>query len=346
MSYRQRPSCARRYLGCFATFVLLGAFVAGYVSDLVLDSWLASPLNPANTNPVALDEETEALLASMEDSADGRSFETNPLLIGRNRTTVLLMGLDRRTGDTFATRTDTMILLSLDPEDRSATIVSIPRDLYVDIPNFGQGRINTAFVLGARDGGEAGGAALAIRTIEQNLGIQVDHYALLDFDAVVKLIDRIGGLTIDVPKIINDPQYPDENFGYDPLYIDAGEQTMDGELALKYMRTRHGDSDFNRSERQQQVMLAFRDKLLAQGISDWLRNTPAILQDLRGGLLTDLSTNDILLFADAASQISGLDIEREVLDYEYVSSYTTPGGGSVLVLRDDTVNRLVGELFD
>jgi LCP family protein required for cell wall assembly len=91
------------------------------------------------------------------------------------------------------------------------------------------------------------GGQLAVDTIQYNLGVRVDYYVLVEFDAFITLVDEIGGIDINVPYEIYDPEYPDMNYGYDPLYIPAGFQHMDGELALKYARTRHGDNDFERA---------------------------------------------------------------------------------------------------
>ncbi|MEZ4518348.1 MAG: LCP family protein [Chloroflexota bacterium] len=179
---------------------------------------------------------------------------------GSDRVNILLMGIDRRPGEAFVSRTDTMMVISIDPETDSAAILSVPRDLYVDIPGYGQDRVNTAFVYGAMNSNDIehnylDGAALAMQTISYNLDIPIDHFVLVDFGAFTRSIDLLGGIDITVPYTIDDPYYPDMNYGYDPLYITAGLQHFDGENALKYARTRHADTDFNRAQRQQQVVL-------------------------------------------------------------------------------------------
>ncbi len=270
-----------------------------------------------------------------------------PTLESDERQTILLMGLDRRPNESTATRTDTMILFSLDPKTNSASMMSIPRDLYVDIPNYGRERINVAFPAGhIRNGGDAAGAELAMQTIERNLGVKVDHYLLVDFSTVINIIDEFGGVTVDVPEYIYDPLYPDMSYGYDPLEVFAGEQTMDGEFALKYMRTRHGDSDFERSRRQQQVIFAFRQAILEAGVTGLARRAPAVYQDVKNGIFTDLTLNELLSLANAGLGISADDIKTGVLDYNYVYSYTTPSGASVLILRAEAAIGLIQELFD
>lgn len=343
--------------------VLVSAMIVSVLlfltAEAVTDYLLTMPLNPAASNtagsqgddplapiiaelppPVRVDiiDETEAALIPTAPAV--------PLLNDNGRFTVLIMGLDRRTGETYISRTDTMMVMSLDPQSQRAVVLSIPRDLYVDIPGYRRERINTAFVLGALANGELGGAQLAMETVRRNLGVKVDHYLLVDFDAVTNIIDKVGGVVVDVPFVINDPLYPDMNYGYDPLYINAGVQRMNGELALKYMRTRHGDSDFGRARRQQQLLFAFRDQVLANGLSGMLQRGPAILAEVRGGIFTDLSANELLAVAETAASIAGDNVETAVLDYDYVYSYTTPSGASVLILRTEPVAALIQRLFE
>ncbi len=274
--------------------------------------------------------------------------EPIPTLENDARMTILVMGLDRRTGENFISRTDSMMLLSLDPANQTASMMSVPRDLYVDIPGYSRQRINTAFFLGALYGGdgETSGAELAMQTIERNIGVPVDHYVLIDFDTVMSVIDTFGGVTIDVENTIVDNQYPDMNYGYDPLYIPAGENVMDGELALKYMRTRHGSTDFDRSQRQQQLILAFRDQVLASGITGISRRIPAVYQTVTDGIFTDLTVRELTSVLMAGIEINPDNIQRGVLDYNYVYSHTTERGESVLILRTTEVADLINQLFN
>ncbi|PJF39988.1 MAG: hypothetical protein CUN54_06995, partial [Phototrophicales bacterium] len=148
---------------------------------------------------------------------DGRSIVLEPW-DGQSRFTVLVMGLDRRPGETgLAYRTDTMMLVSVDPITNSIGLLSIPRDLFVDVPGYGQlQRVNTPMVLGELQ--QPGfGPQLAMQTVQYNLGIRVHDYIAVDFNTFVTLVDAIGGIDINVPRTINDPLYPDMFFGYDPF---------------------------------------------------------------------------------------------------------------------------------
>ena len=264
---------------------------------------------------------------------------------GDSRVNILLMGIDRRPGEGFVSRTDTMMVLSIDPQTDTAAILSIPRDLYVQIPGYNEDRINTALVLGAREGDYLDGAALAMQTVSYNLNIPIHHFVLVDFGAFVRTIDLLGGVDVNVPYEINDPEYPDMNYGYDPLYIPAGMQHFDGTMALKYARTRHGDTDFNRADRQQQVLFAARQKALELGVGEMLLRAPSLYREVEDGIRTDLSLEQMLRLAKTISDIPAANIRNEVLDFDYVSSYRTPGGASVLLLRPEVAMPLIQSLF-
>jgi polyisoprenyl-teichoic acid--peptidoglycan teichoic acid transferase len=264
---------------------------------------------------------------------------------GQHRVTVLVMGIDRRPGEAYISRTDTMMLLSLDPETNSVSILSIPRDLYVVIPGRGRDRINTAFVYGSAGNNPAGGAALAIQTVENNLGVPIHHYLMVDFGAFVRGIDAIGGVTVDVPYNINDPLYPDMNYGYDPLFIPAGRHHFDGALALKYARTRHQDDDFNRARRQQQVLFAARGQVLGLGISGILQRAPVLYQQLGDGIRTDLSLDQLIRLARSAADVPSENIRNEVLDRNYVTGHRTEAGSSVLILNNEKAAPLIRSMF-
>jgi polyisoprenyl-teichoic acid--peptidoglycan teichoic acid transferase len=264
---------------------------------------------------------------------------------GEDRVTILVMGIDRRTGEAFISRTDTMMLLSLNPRTNTVSILSIPRDLYAVIPGRGRDRINTAFVYGSTGNNPAGGAALAIQTVEQNLGVPVHHYLMVDFGAFVRGIDALGGVTVDVPYNINDPLYPDMNYGYDPLFIPAGRHHFDGQMALKYARTRHQDDDFNRARRQQQLLFAARSQVLSLGVTGMLQRAPVLYQQLGDGIRTDLSLEQLIRLARTAADIPSENIRNEVLDRTYVSGYRTEAGSSVLILNNEKAAPLIQALF-
>ncbi len=335
-----------------AAFVISGLTVT-ILAFLTIQEMLAAPLNPLDPfiaeNGTTGDNVGVATLPPPVNLDEPIVLpEATPLPIfpmNEQRVTVLVMGIDRRPDEPFISRTDTMIVMSINPAKNSAVMLSVPRDLYVEIPGFGRNRINTAFVYGSQGNNPAAGAALSMQTIEYNLGIPIDHYVLVDFSAVVRGVDAIGGIDVDVPFEIYDPEFPDMNYGYDPLYIPAGRQHLDGLLALKYARTRHVDNDFGRAQRQQQVILAVREKVLGLGVTQLLGQLPFLYQQLDDGVRTDLSLDQMLTLAQAASEIPTENIRSEVIDYDYVVGHRTEEGASVLVMVNDKVAPLIAELF-
>lgn len=259
---------------------------------------------------------------------------------GTERVNILLMGIDQRPDeDSESTRTDTLILLSIDPQSGTAGMMSIPRDLYVPLPNRGQDRINTAHVYG--------GPRLAMQTVEYNFGIPVHHFARVNFNALVKLVDLVGGIDIYVNQDINDQAFPDDNYGYDPFVISAGWHRMDGATALKYARTRHGSSDFERMRRQQQVIMALRDAVLStDAVTKVLPNAPQILTTLQDSIRTDLSPLEIAQLVMLAKDIPRDRIARLVIDETSVQAWTTPQGASVLIPIRDRLRELREKLYN
>ena len=194
--------------------------------------------------------------------------------------TLLLLGVDRRSDESGPARSDSMILAGFRPDAGRAALLSIPRDLWVTIPGVGDQRINAAMVFGNDPANPAAAPQLAVDTVEQAFRRPVDRYVVLDFQTFVRLVDALGGIEIDVPEAIVDTEYPTPDYGVTTIRFDPGPQVLNGEQALVYARTRHDDSDFGRSERQQQVIRAIAARLLEP--ATWPR-APQVLQVLRVG---------------------------------------------------------------
>jgi len=306
---------------------ILGAIVLGFIFAqsfaivlfirVVRDAWTTrSAANPLPVGGIGV----------------GVQHSEYPRWNGRERVNILILGVDQRPGEAGPWRTDTMIVISVDPVSKSAGILSIPRDLWVEIPGYGQDRINTAYVIGDLRKVPGGGPALAKKTVQYNLGEPIHYYFRINFAAFQQLIDLIGGIDVYVEHEINDPTYPDMKYGYDPLRIPAGWQHMDGVLALKYARTRHGGSDFERLHRQQQVMLAVRDKVMHFALLPRLlpraREIAAALGD---SVQTDLSLDQLVRLAQLGSEIDRARIRTATIDETMTHSWITPQGASVLV---------------
>jgi LCP family protein required for cell wall assembly len=277
---------------------------------------------------------------------DGRSVVLQPWN-GGSRLTVLVMGLDRRPGEEgLAYRTDTMMLISLDRDTNSLGILSIPRDLYVEVPGYGQlQRINSAMVLGELQQPNYG-PTLAMQTVQYNFGIRVHNFIAMDFQAVTDIVDVLGGVDLEVPYDIVDYEYPDMNFGYDPLILRAGLQHLDGATALKFARTRHGDNDFERARRQQLVLYALRDRVLNLNMLPQLVvQSPSLLGALADNVYTGLTLDQIIQIAFTLKDVPTDQIRQGVVDNSYTMPYTTTEGAQVLVPRREQLARLLTDTF-
>ena len=271
---------------------------------------------------------------------------------GKQRFTMLLMGIDKRPGESgTAFRTDTLMIVSLDPVTHSIGVLSVPRDLFVTIPpntvvgnSYGLQRINSAYTIGelARPGY---GAQLAVQTVQYNMGIRINDYVVVEFGTVIGAVDTVGGVDIDVPAPINDPEYPDMNFGYSPLHIPAGHIHMDGTLALKYARSRHESSDLDRAKRQQQVILAIRDKVLSLNMAPQLiTQAPAIWSQLNSGIHTDLTLEQLIQLGLYAKDVPKENVHQGVVDYGYVTSQVWQGM-DILVPNRAAIGPLMVKVF-
>jgi LCP family protein required for cell wall assembly len=213
----------------------------------------------------------------------------------------------------------------------------------VTIPGYGENRINTAHYLGDKNGYPGGGPALAMKTVQYNLGVPVHFYVRVDFDGFRRIVDTLGGIDIDVAQTINDPKYPDENYGYDPFYIEAGLQHMDGETALKYARTRAtSGADFARARRQQQVLFAIREKALA---IDVVPKIPELWNTMAGTAQTDLQLVDILELAKLADEVTSDDIQSAVIDHTMTVDYVASTGAQVLLPVREKMRPVVDGMF-
>jgi len=266
---------------------------------------------------------------------------------GHDRVTILVLGIDQRCDEEGPTRTDTMMLLTMDPVGLSAAALSLPRDLWVEIPGFGVDRINQAHFLGEIYEYPGGGPTLAVETVEATLGVDIDYFATVNFDAFVELVDEIEGIEVEVDEDIADDNYPDKCYGYDPFYLTAGVHQLDGQSALKYARTRATfGGDVDRATRQQQVVMAVRDKVLRINmIPQFLTRAPELWRIFQDNVETNLSLTEVLELALLAQDIPRENIRTEVLNYDYVYNEVTPDGQAVLVPVRDKIRVLRDQLF-
>ncbi|MFN8530168.1 MAG: LCP family protein [Anaerolineae bacterium] len=268
------------------------------------------------------------------------------------RINILLLGIDQRSGvrDEQYFRTDTMMVVSVDPVQKTVGMLSIPRDLWVPIPGFQYGRINTANSLGDANAYPGGGPALAARTVTENLGIPIDNYVLINFDVFTAVVNLVApnGVQVCPAEPITDEAYPDSALGTIYVHFDAGCQRLDAERLLQYARTRHTPgSDFDRARRQQEVIQAVREEVLsAGGIVNFITRIPDLWTQLANSYKTDFTLDEITRLATLAQEIDRTNIHTGVIDNHYVNFSTTAAGEEVLIPRYDQIRTLIQEVFD
>lgn len=240
---------------------------------------------------------------------------------------ILLLGTDARLGEDIS-RTDAIILVHLDPRSDRVSMLSLPRDLWVSIPGYGKARINAAYPIGESRLGRSYGPALAKETVSRLVGVPVQHFVLINFEGFKALIDKLDGIYVDVPKPIDDPAYPTDEFEGDlrtiKIHFDAGYQRMDGRQALIYSRTRHADSDFGRNQRQQQVLLAIFNRVREQGLLTQLTSLDDYTGTLRDYIRTDISRNEMLSLASVGTQLHPQNIQRYAIEPDMLITLKKP----------------------
>jgi len=254
---------------------------------------------------------------------------------GRSRVVVALFGLTQRT--TEPARTDTILVLTLDPTRRQASLLSVPRDLWVDIPGYGYGKLAIAY--------EVGGPRLAVYTLQRELGIPVDYYAALTFGGFTRLVDALGSVTIDVPQELDDPWYPClTTTAYCPIDIKPGVQHLDGATALEFVRERHAfaQQDLARVQDQQAFLAALRHQALTPST---LLRASSLLPLVRRELITDLPYNALpslgLAYARAPHVThSYIDIASGLVQ----SGWSSDGQSILLPTMSDGIPALVRRL--
>ncbi len=314
------------------------------LSQLVIDSssQTSTPPAPIQTETPTVDPNflinTVAPLPTIDSS--GSEILNN----GQETINFLLIGSDKRSGSSF--RTDTMVVAILRPNEGQVSLISIPRDLWVSIPGWQNQRINTAYQHGISNNYPGGGPGLLEDTIQYNLGIRIDHTAMVDFDGFRQIVDTLGGVDIPVSCAYTDwrlidPSYNPENENNWFLYtVEPGVIHMDGDLALWYARSRQKSSDFDRGRRQQEVLRSIFTQALQ---ADTLKRIPELYNDFKDSVETDLGLGDILQLSLYAPKMTNADIRSYYLRPPYVSSWITDGGAYVLSPDQNLLGQLLTE---
>ncbi len=334
----------RILLPAFAVgMLLLGVLLFSAVRNITA-SWTGTGLNPFS--PIPPTEQP-----GVEPSAPGPTAtlvlpEVTPMpWNGKSRVTILLLGLDFRDWQegVGAPRSDTMILLSVDPVTQQVSMLSIPRDLWVEIPGFTHNRINTAYSSGEANRLPGGGPGLAMRAVEGLVGVPIQYYAVIDFATFERLIDEIGGIDVLVQERIKISP-----IGRLSKWLDAKAYHLDGAEALAYARNRKGSGgDFSRAQRQQQVALAILDRVVGfEMIPTLVTKAPALYQELASGIRTNMSLDEIISLAWLAARLPKENIQQGVIaPPKMVGFYTRPDGAQVLRPVPDEIRILRDQLF-
>jgi LCP family protein required for cell wall assembly len=245
---------------------------------------------------------------------------------------ILLLGTDARPGERDVPRTDTMILLTLNPQSGTAGMLSLPRDLWVPFPGFGYDyKINMAYQLGENERYPGGGAQLAKDTVGSFVGQPVQYYVRVNFNGFIELIDLIGGIDLVVSQTIHDEQYPTDDYLVETFHLEAGAQHLDGATALKFVRTRNVDDDYGRARRQQQLIRAVADKVLRTDmVASLLPKLPRLLYTMRSSIETDIPMALQLELAHFVSDASVREVRQLVLDDRYGEETYAENGAWIL----------------
>jgi LCP family protein required for cell wall assembly len=258
-----------------------------------------------------------------------------PAWTDQGRQNVLLLGIDHRDDEPIdGSRSDTIMLVSIDPPSKSVVMVSLPRDLWVSIPGHGKQRINAAHALG--------GPALVARTIETNFGIPINNYARIDFRGFESIVDTLGGVIVDVEETIKDDEYPTEDYGVMRLFIPPGPQLMDGKLALQYARSRHGRGDFSRARRQQRVLVAMRDRGMQLNM---LPRVPSLIGQAQQAVQTDFGVTQMFQLARLGSEIERDRIKSVVVDTTLAQPFLGPYGEDLLEPDQVAIRAAIAKAF-
>ncbi len=265
---------------------------------------------------------------------------------GAKRVTILVMGLDYRDWQAAdgPPRTDTMILLTIDPLTKTAGMLNVPRDLWVSIPGFEYGRINTAYPLGIAYEVPNGGPGLAMQTVESLIGVPIDYYAIIDFYAFEQFIDELGGINMTVSADIAVDPIGKGN----TVFLKPGNYLFDGPTALAYARARHtGGGDFDRAARQQQVILAIEDRVIELGPAQMAARAAAIYNELTAGIHTNLSLDDALKLGWLALEIPRENIKQGAIapPNAVMMAKSPDGSQDILIPVPDQIRVIRDQVF-
>jgi LCP family protein required for cell wall assembly len=307
-----KPRKTRSFLFYLSIVILLLTFAGcALVKHYTFDKW--------SKNITTYDQVTlKPKKASFFQAVKNFFFQPENILQGQqiDRVNILLLGIGGP-GHDGPYLSDTNIIVSLKPTTNQVAMISIPRDMSANIEGYGWGKINHANAIGENNKPGQGGE-FARQTFAKNLGVEIPYYVRIDFAAFTEIIDTVGGVEIDAPNSFTDYSYPGSNYSYQTVSFEKGKQTMTGEKALIYARSRHGTngeaSDFARAKRQQLVISALKEKMLSAGTYLNPVKIEKITNSLSTHIATNLDFNQIMYLAGLAKDIDSNNTKTLVLD--------------------------------
>lgn len=347
-------------LGIFAAIglvlgILIFSLVNRYARQLTIVELPGAPILANTTNSVSVDTDGDGVadVVQANDSLDlaQQTVQKGQAWDGKNRITCLAMGLDYRdwVENDGTPRSDTMMLLTYDPQTKYSGMLSIPRDLWVAIPDHGYGRINTAYSMGEGEhlpgvnGKPGGGAGLAMRTVELFLGIDIQYYAVIDFYGFIEFIDTIDKLAINVRDDITVDPLGEGN----TVHLMAGVQDLDGATALAYARYRYtGGGDFERAQRQQDIIMALFKQMKWQLPELLATKSQQLFDCIQRAVKTNLTVSDMMKLAWTVVDLDAWYVKRAVIaPPEQVLYETSADGQQILVPIPDRIREARDSIF-
>lgn len=340
---------SRRVFLFLAIFILV--FLGGCVGKLLLSE--PAPNDPAAYDPVTLEPKTpEGLFKRIRHFVFSKDVTLEGERSGRVNILILGMGGPGHDGPFL---TDTIILTSIQPSTKQVAMVSIPRDLGVNISEYGVQKINHANAYGENEK-KQWGAAFATEVVEETFDTDIHYYVRIDFTAFKEIIDEIGGITVNVERSFTDSEYPAPKDMFQTISFAKGIQTMNGERALQYARSRHGNnaegSDFARAKRQQMMLLALKEKILSfETLANPIR-MHHIIQSLDTHITTNMEFADMIAFLKFAKTLHTESVKTIVLDSSpngYLKNGFSKDGAFILEPEDGnfkTIRALIEHIFE
>ncbi len=339
---------AKILLAAFAIVGLLLAIVGGKFVFNLVKGWTLTPLSGA---PVGSSSTNASTTTTPGQSLQTKNAPAAAAWDGKSRINILLLGLDysdeRAATEGAASRSDTMILITIDPVSKSLGALSIRRDLWVNIPGHDYGKINSAYYFGEIENVPGvGGPGLAMQTVEEFLGVPIDFYARVDFNTFVKLVDEIGGVPINLTeRMLMDPYHTGNPFWQEPGLV-----VMPGAYALEYARSRaSAQGDIDRGSRQMEVITAIWKKITSDNMMPKLiARAPQLYAELSSGVQTNMTLGQAIQMGMLLVQIPRENFKTYNITYDYCSPETVwTDSGETYILRPfmDKIRILRDEMF-